>query len=215
MAQNTTQTITGTVINKASEKPLAGISVTIAGLTTGATTDSAGNYKLVNVPVGRQRISFSSVGYKAVSIPEILVTIGKQVILDVSLEESMHTLREVSVSAPRTRKGMALNEFAGSSARSFSMEEVRLVSFLIFYTGYNGNMKGNKAQRQKATSEKAFFDASVPCCLFSCSFARLFSTYFITFHRIIQYIQITRQHANKEGEMIRYVQSLFVFQRSI
>lgn len=123
-AQTNTQTIKGTVIDKASEKPLAGISVTVAGLSIGATTDSAGNYKLVNVPVGRQKVSFSSVGYKPVSIPEILVTSGKQVVLDISLEESIHTLHEVSISAPRARKGMAVNEFAGSSARSFSLDEV-------------------------------------------------------------------------------------------
>jgi hypothetical protein len=123
-AQHNTQTVKGTVIDKASEKPLPGISVTVAGMSIGATTDSTGSYKLVNVPVGRQKISFSSVGYKPVTIPEILITIGKEVILDVSLEESIRTLTEVSVSAPRARKGMAVNEFAGSSARSFSMEEV-------------------------------------------------------------------------------------------
>lgn len=123
-AQHITQTVKGIVIDKASEKPLAGVSVTVTGISVGATTDSTGSYKLANVPVGRQRISFTSVGYKPVSIPEVLVTIGKQVIVDVSLEESIRTLNEVSVSAPRVRKGMALNEFAGSSARSFSMDEV-------------------------------------------------------------------------------------------
>ncbi|WP_205510110.1 TonB-dependent receptor [Longitalea arenae] len=123
-AQHHTQTVKGTVVDKASEKPLAGVSVTVAGMTIGVTTDSTGNYTLANVPVGRQRISFSSVGYKPVSIPEVLVTVGKQVMLDVSLEESIHALNEVTVSAPRARKGMALNEFAGSSARSFSMDEV-------------------------------------------------------------------------------------------
>lgn len=123
-AQQITQTVKGTVLDKASEKPLAGVSVTVTGLSMGVTTDSTGNYTLMNVPVGRQRISFSSIGYKPVSIPEVLVTIGKQVILDVSLEESIRTLSEVSVTAPKARKGMALNEFAGSSSRSFSMDEV-------------------------------------------------------------------------------------------
>lgn len=122
-AQLNTQTVKGVVIDKASEKPLGGVSVTVTGMSMGTTTDSTGNYKLANVPVGRQRISFTSVGYKPVSIPEVLVTIGKQVIMDVSLEETIHSLKEVSVSAPRVRKGMALNEFAGSSARSFSMDE--------------------------------------------------------------------------------------------
>jgi hypothetical protein len=123
-AQQITQTVKGTVLDKASEKPLSGVSVTVTGLSMGVTTDSTGNYTLVNVPVGRQRISFTSIGYKSVSIPEVLVTIGKQVILDVSLEESIRTLNEVSVTAPKARKGMALNEFAGSSSRSFSMDEV-------------------------------------------------------------------------------------------
>lgn len=124
MAQHHTQTVKGTVTDKASEKPIAGISVTVAGTQIGATTDSAGTYRLANVPAGRQKISFSSVGYKPVIIPEILITVGKEVILDVSLEENIRTLSEVSVSAPRTRKGMAVNEFAGSSARSFSLDEV-------------------------------------------------------------------------------------------
>lgn len=123
-AQQTTQTVKGIVLDKASEKPLPGVSVTVTGLSMGVTTDSTGNFTLVNVPVGRQRISFTSIGYKPVSIPEVLVTIGKQVILDVSLEESIRTLNEVSVTAPKARKGMALNEFAGSSSRSFSMDEV-------------------------------------------------------------------------------------------
>jgi Outer membrane receptor proteins, mostly Fe transport len=124
MAQHHTQTVKGTVTDKASEKPIAGISVTVAGTQIGATTDSTGTYRLANVPAGRQKISFSSVGYKPVIIPEILITVGKEVILDVSLEENIRTLSEVSVSAPRTRKGMAVNEFAGSSARSFSLDEV-------------------------------------------------------------------------------------------
>src|SRR5688500_12520080 len=88
-AQHNTQTVKGVVIDKASEKPLAGVGVTVAGMSMGTTTESSGNFKLANVPVGRQRVSFTSVGYKPVSIPEVLVTIGKQVILDVSLEESI------------------------------------------------------------------------------------------------------------------------------
>ena len=85
-AQYNTQIVKGTVIDKASEKPLAGISVTVAGMSIGATTDSSGSYKLVNVPVGRQKIAFSSVGYKPVTIPEILITIGKEVVMGRAIE---------------------------------------------------------------------------------------------------------------------------------
>lgn len=122
-AQNT-QTIKGIVLDKASEKPLSGISVSVAGLSIGSTTDSNGVYVLHAVPVGRQKISFSSINYKSVIIPEVLVTAGKEVVLDISLEENIRSLNAVEVTAPRTPKGKAANEFAGSSARSFSMDEV-------------------------------------------------------------------------------------------
>lgn len=123
MAQNT-QTVKGIVLDKASEKPIPGISVSISGLSTGTITDSNGVYIFRQVPVGRQKIAFSSVNYKSVIIPEVLITAGKEVILDVSLEENISSLSAVEVTASRTPKGRAANEFAGSSARSFSMDEV-------------------------------------------------------------------------------------------
>jgi hypothetical protein len=55
-AQPITQTVKGTVIDKASEKPLVGVSVQVTGMPGGVITDSTGSYKLVNVPVGRQRL---------------------------------------------------------------------------------------------------------------------------------------------------------------
>ena len=122
--QNNTQTVNGTVIDKASERPLANVTVQVAGTRIGATTDPAGRYVLAGVPIGRQQVIFTMVGYKSVTIPEVLITSGKQVVLDVPLDQRITALREVTVTANRTRKGMASNEFAGSSARSFSMDDV-------------------------------------------------------------------------------------------
>lgn len=123
-AQQNTQTISGTVIDKASERPLANVTVLVSGTRIGATTDSLGRYVLPQVPLGRQQVSFTIIGYKTVTIPEILVTAGKQVVLDVPLDQRIISLQEVTVTAGRTRKGSASNEFAGSSSRSFSMDEV-------------------------------------------------------------------------------------------
>ncbi|MDF2188969.1 TonB-dependent receptor [Paraflavitalea sp. CAU 1676] len=124
LAQNNTQTVTGTVIDKASERPLANVSVSVVGLRIGGTTDSLGRFVLPTVPIGRHHVSFTYIGYKTVTIPEVLVTSGKQVVLDVPLDQQIAALNAVTVTAGRTRKGMASNEFAGSSARSFSMEDV-------------------------------------------------------------------------------------------
>ena len=123
LAQNT-QTVTGTVIDKASERPLANVSVSIAGTRIGVTTDSLGRFVLAAVPLGRHQVSFTYVGYKTVTIPEVLVTSGKQVVLDVPLDQQIAALNTVTITAGRTRKGMAANEFAGSSSRSFSMDDV-------------------------------------------------------------------------------------------
>lgn len=123
-AQVPTQTVKGTVIDRASERPIAGITVQVAGMEIGSTTDSAGRFYLPKVPLGRIHLSFSSISYKPVTIPEIMVTAGKEVVVDIALEESITSLAAVSVSANRAKKGMASNEFAGSSSRSFRMEDV-------------------------------------------------------------------------------------------
>lgn len=124
VAQQPSQTVKGTITDKASERPLVNVTVTIPGTSIGTKTDSLGHYSLPAVPLGRHQLSFSIVGYKTVTIPEVLVNAGKQVVLDVPLDEQISSLNNVTVMARNTRKGMAANEFAGSSARSFSMEDV-------------------------------------------------------------------------------------------
>lgn len=120
------QTIRGVVIDKTSEKPLAGVTVQVVDITPrlSAVTDEGGRYVIVNVPPGRHQFAFESVGYQPAVIPEVLVTSGKEVILDISLEQKLVTLDAFTVSAPITKKGAATNEFTAGSARSFSLEEV-------------------------------------------------------------------------------------------
>lgn len=123
-AQNLTQTVRGIITDKISEKPLAGASVNVEGSSLSSLTDANGVFILKRVPIGRIKINISYVGYQAASIPEVLVTTGKEVVLDIPLEQSIALLNEVVVSAGRTKKGNVSNEYAGSSARSFNIEEV-------------------------------------------------------------------------------------------
>ncbi|HMF72054.1 MAG TPA: TonB-dependent receptor, partial [Flavitalea sp.] len=116
--------VKGKLRDKASERPIAGVSVKIEGTSIGTVTDSLGNFILNNTPVGRHNISFSSVGYQQVVVPEVLITSGKEVFLDIALEQLIASLQQVTVRSARTRKGNASNEYAGSSSRSFSMDEV-------------------------------------------------------------------------------------------
>jgi len=88
----------------------------------GVITDLNGHFLLEKVEVGRYNLQVSFVGYEPVVIPELLVGSGKEVILDVPLEQSMSELREVVVTI---RKDRPVNSMASVSARTFSVEEAR------------------------------------------------------------------------------------------
>lgn len=100
-AQNLTQTLRGKVTDADTGKPLAGATVQVLENQTGAVTDSLGNYRLENVPVGRYQIQASFVGYQTLSVTEILVESGREVVQNLELQESTAALREVVVLASR------------------------------------------------------------------------------------------------------------------
>ncbi len=124
-AQKSTQTIRGTVLDQQSEVPLIGVTVELldAPEATGTVTESDGSFALPDVPVGRQTLRFSYIGYEGVTIPNIVVTAGKESFLEVKMAESYTQLNEVVVTA-QVDKDKAGNDLATISARQFSLEEV-------------------------------------------------------------------------------------------
>jgi hypothetical protein len=123
-AQDHVQVIRGKVIDKESKSPLPGATVVLASDTSsfrGVTTDARGNFRLENVSVGKHALKISFIGYKPVYMDGIIVTSGKEVILDISIEESVTSMKEIEISA--TRKHETINEMAVVSARAFSVEE--------------------------------------------------------------------------------------------
>ncbi len=120
----TSQVVRGIVTDKTSEKPLPGVSVTVPGTGLGTITDEAGRYVLPAGPLGRHQFAFGSAGYHAVTIPEILVTAGREVVLDAALEQRLVMLDTYTITARTTKKGAATNEFSAGSARSFNPEDV-------------------------------------------------------------------------------------------
>ncbi len=123
-AQQLTQTIKGVIIDKVSEKPLVGVTIKVLGTSIEAQSNNDGRYSLLNVPVGRVLLAISYEGYKDVGIPEVLVTVGKEVIIDVSMDQQIKKQDDVVVKSSKTRKGTASNEYATASARSFNVDEV-------------------------------------------------------------------------------------------
>jgi hypothetical protein len=119
------QTIKGTVVDQQSEIPVIGATVEL--LTSdpiiGTTTDLDGNFSLTGIPVGRHSLRVSYLGYSQVTIPNILLTAGKESVINIGLEESIVQMDEIVVTS-KVEKGKAQNDMATISARSFNLEEV-------------------------------------------------------------------------------------------
>lgn len=123
------QTMRGTIIDKQSESPLVGAAIQVIDINPaiGSITDENGNFEIKNVPIGRHTIQVSFIGYNSATIPNIVVNAGKEVILNLSLEESVTKLDAVVVSG-KAEKTATNNELATISARQFNVEEVQRFS---------------------------------------------------------------------------------------
>lgn len=121
-----TQTIRGTILDEDGKFPLIGANVYIAGSdpVIGTTTDLNGTFRIEKIPVGRVDIAITYLGYEEKVIPNILISSGKEVILDLEMRESLLKMEEVVISATKN-KGEVLNEMAMISSRSFSVEETK------------------------------------------------------------------------------------------
>ncbi len=122
LAQNT-QTIRGTVYDKESKQPLLGASVVVNGNSSkGAMSNEKGEFKITGVPVGRQSVSISFLGYKNATIDNLIVNKGKEVVLQIEIEENVTAVDEVVIRASNS-KDRPVNQMASISSRSFSIEE--------------------------------------------------------------------------------------------
>lgn len=126
LAQSSVQTLRGTVIDKISQSPLPGaVIVLLNATTTNATSsDAEGRFKLLNVPIGKQSIKISFLGYKEQIIQNLTINSGKELVLTVQMEEDIQAMNEVVVEA-KIEKNKALNEFSAVSTRAFSVEETQ------------------------------------------------------------------------------------------
>ncbi len=81
-----TQTIRGTVTDAVTGFPLIGANVILLNSDplVGTITDVNGDFELPAIPVGRQSLEISYVGYFHKIIPNILLTSGKEVVLQIT-----------------------------------------------------------------------------------------------------------------------------------
>ena len=118
------QTVRGKVFDIETQATIPGANISIAGTALGTASSADGTFRIANVPVGRHDLIASFVGYEPVTLPNILVTSGKEVVLNIGLKQSSRQIDEVVVKANQ-RKDRTVNTMASISARTFSVEETR------------------------------------------------------------------------------------------
>jgi len=125
---STTQTIRGVIKDSESKQPIIGVSVVVLNTTPliGTSTDLNGNFKLEKVPLGRHTLKITYLGYESLTLPDVMVTAGKEVILNITLTEAVTTMQEATVTVDRKKdRVMANNEMAIISTRSFNPDDTK------------------------------------------------------------------------------------------
>jgi len=125
-AQSLTQTIRGKITDQDSNYPVIGANIVIADSDPimGSATDLEGNYRIDNVPLGRIILVISCLGYEDKIIPNIVLTSAKELVVDISMQESVLQMEELVVHGNQN-KSEVLNDLAMISARTFSVEETK------------------------------------------------------------------------------------------
>lgn len=118
-------TIKGTVKDKDTQHALWGANVLVKYATTtkGTSSTENGTFAFDSIPMGRISLQFSLVGYSDVLLNDVLVSSGKQLNLNIEMQEKVNEINEVEVTAQRD-KSKANNDFASTSVRSFSADEM-------------------------------------------------------------------------------------------
>ncbi|MDR0511334.1 MAG: SusC/RagA family TonB-linked outer membrane protein [Rikenellaceae bacterium] len=120
-------TVSGRVTD-AKGNPIGGVSVTIEGSTVGAVTSDRGTYQLAGVPEGNSRLIFSFVGYEKQTI-----TVGRQSVIDVSMNEEQVEIDKVVVTAlgiKRSTKSLSYNAKEIGGGELTSVKDANMVNSL-------------------------------------------------------------------------------------
>jgi TonB-linked SusC/RagA family outer membrane protein len=122
--------ITGVVTSDAG-RPVYRAQVTVQGTSLGALTDSAGRYRLTNVPAGPRTVRAASLGY-APQTAAVTVAAGAQVTADFRLADLAVALQEMVVVGYGTqRKGEITGSVASVSKENFNQGPARDAASLI------------------------------------------------------------------------------------
>lgn len=124
-AQTLTQTINGKVLEEGTGQPIPFANVIVLNIEPlmGVTTDSAGNFKLKNVPIGRHTLQVSYVSFQTHQM-EVVVNSLNETVVEMRLKDGGIDLEGVVITA-QEEHGSPKNVMVLSGGRTLNMEEAR------------------------------------------------------------------------------------------
>lgn len=123
-SQPITQRVIGRVMDNETLAPLAFAEIVIADLAIpiGTQADENGYFAIDGVPVGKRKVGVSMLGYEDFVIPNLEVTSGKEVVLEVKMQQKTVSSSEVVITA-KSEKDRPQNDMITVSGRSFNIDD--------------------------------------------------------------------------------------------
>ena len=94
------QPVKGNIINSTNQSPVSFATIRIMGTNKGAISSKNGDYKIKDVPIGRYNLQATFVGFESQTI-SIVVSSGKEVVVNFELKEKVIKTQDVNVSATK------------------------------------------------------------------------------------------------------------------
>lgn len=116
-------TITGQVIDKATQLPLEAVSVKVENTEWGTITDSLGRFRIAGISTKSYNVQFSKIGYKTYTLYNINLSSGNELSFTVELETEIKTIGEVTITGRRTAKAATLE--TPLSVQRLTTEEIK------------------------------------------------------------------------------------------
>lgn len=116
--------LSGTLIDKNTQRPVAGAGVLLSPSNSTTLTDTIGKFFFTGLRPGTYNITINSLGYKSVTLNNVLITNGNINVITLEAEPVASSLAEVTVSGRRTTARAASIE-TPLSVQRMTIEEIK------------------------------------------------------------------------------------------
>ena len=109
VATSQTGSIAGFITDGSTNEPLVGANIYVMGTSLGSASDGDGRYSIPNLPIGKQTIKISYIGYKSTEI-EVMINSNERITQDVGLNYATIEGKTIEVTAQAKGQIDAINK---------------------------------------------------------------------------------------------------------